>query len=252
MRCEDVRELLGGYVLQALEPKESEAVRAHLSGCPGCAREWSLLEPLPELLEAAHDPEVSQAKPPASLEEAVLDRFARERPPLRADGRDRRGGGERRGRGRGARALRQLGRPVPAAALAAVAGAAIALGAGAALDGSDDPQTKVYGAHLEGAPATPGGPKPYAYARLSTFDAGTRVQLKVSGLRPKPGTVYELWCVYPDGSKVSGGTFRVGADGRAELSMTTAARVGDYHRLSVEQRAPGSRGRAVMAGDIAY
>jgi hypothetical protein len=34
--------------------------------------------------------------------------------------------------------------------------------------------------------------------------------------------------------------------------MTTAARVGDYHRLSVERRSPGRRGERVMAGSIAY
>jgi hypothetical protein len=78
------------------------------------------------------------------------------------------------------------------------------------------------------------------------------VELKASGLGSAPGAVYELWCVYPDGSKVSGGTFRADADGRAKASMTTAARVGDYHRLTVEQRRPGKRGEQVLAGDIAY
>jgi hypothetical protein len=34
--------------------------------------------------------------------------------------------------------------------------------------------------------------------------------------------------------------------------MTTAARVGDYHHLTVEQRRPGERGKQVLAGDIAY
>jgi hypothetical protein len=252
VRCNDVRSLLGGYVLQALEPDESEAVRVHLAGCAACAREWKQIEPLPGLLDHSPDPEASQAEPPASLEEAVLDRFARERPPLRASGRDRRGDGERRGRGRGARMLRRLGRPVPAAAAAALAGAALALAVSSALDGSDEPQVKVYGAHLHGDPATPGGPEPYAYARLSSFDAGTRVDLEVSGVRPRPDVIYELWCIREDGTKVSAGTFRVDRAGRAAVRLTTAARLGDYHRLSVEQRAPGSRGHAVMAGDIAY
>jgi hypothetical protein len=34
--------------------------------------------------------------------------------------------------------------------------------------------------------------------------------------------------------------------------MTTAARVGDYHRLTVERHAPGESGERVMLGDIAY
>jgi hypothetical protein len=94
--------------------------------------------------------------------------------------------------------------------------------------------------------------RPYAYARLATADSGTQVKLKASGLTGGPGSVYELWCVYPDGSRVSAGTFRAGDDGRAEASMTTAARVGDYHHLTVEQRRPGQDGRQVLAGDIAY
>jgi putative zinc finger protein/anti-sigma-K factor RskA len=242
VRCAEVRSLLGGYVLQALEPADTDAVRAHLAGCADCAREWSQLGPLPELLDAVHDPDAAPEEPPASLEEAVLDRFARERPPARARGRERR---------RGARLLRPFARPLPAALAAAIAGAAIALAVNAGLDVGGSAPAKVYGAHLHGA-AGPAGPKPYAYARLSSFDAGTRVKLRVSGLRPAPGVVYELWCVYPNGSKVSGGTFRVGSDGRAELSMTTAARVGDYNRLSVERRASGHRGEPVMAGDISY
>jgi hypothetical protein len=34
--------------------------------------------------------------------------------------------------------------------------------------------------------------------------------------------------------------------------MTTAARVGDYDRLSVERHAPGARGARVLAGAIEY
>ena len=33
LRCADCRELLGGYVLHALEPDEAEKVRAHLTTC---------------------------------------------------------------------------------------------------------------------------------------------------------------------------------------------------------------------------
>jgi hypothetical protein len=130
-----------------------------------------------------------------------------------------------------------------------------------AIDGDDDgSRHKSYGAHLRAvAGAAPGqgsdpahADRPYAYAKLSTFESGTQVRLKASGLGGPPGAVYELWCVYPDGSKVSAGTFRADGSGRAVASMTTAARVGEYHHLSVEQRLPGRDGRRVLAGDIAY
>ncbi|MDQ3935048.1 MAG: anti-sigma factor, partial [Actinomycetota bacterium] len=80
MNCSEVRTLLGGYVLHALDPAEADAVRAHVAACPDCAREYEELAPLPVLLDAALDPDATPAQPPAALEEAVLDRFARERP----------------------------------------------------------------------------------------------------------------------------------------------------------------------------
>ena len=36
--CDDLRPLLGGYVLGALEPDEAEAVREHLADCAACTR----------------------------------------------------------------------------------------------------------------------------------------------------------------------------------------------------------------------
>ncbi|HEX8068165.1 MAG TPA: anti-sigma factor [Thermoleophilaceae bacterium] len=233
LSCDDVRSLLGGYVLHALEPGETERVDEHLATCSDCSREYARLAPLPTLLGAAGGPEPAELEPPPpTLEEAVLDRFARERPTARRP-----------------RVLRWLARPLPVAGAAAAAAAAVTLLLSDALDSYDPAPAKVYGAHLHGPPSAP---RAYAYARLSSFSAGTRVQLRVTGVRPLPGAVYELWCVYPNGSKVSAGTFRLDDAGRAELDMTTAARVGDYHRLSVERRLPGRGGERVLAGSIAY
>ena len=74
------------------------------------------------------------------------------------------------------------------------------------------------------------------------------------GVRPAPGVAYELWCVGRDGTRVSAGTFRVDAHGRADVDLTTAATPGDYHRLSVERKTvPASRpGQRVMAGEIQF
>jgi hypothetical protein len=265
VNCTDVRTLIGGYVLHALEPGEADLVRAHIGSCPDCSREHADLDVIPALLDAAHDPDATPAEPPASLEDAVLDRFAREHP--RAEGTEaepsaaapaRRGGGRRR-----LRAPAWLTRPLPVALVAATVAVAATLAVTGALSGDgggDGP--KVYGAHLRAAaggasgqgtgPAPAGGERPYAYAKLSTSDSGTRVELKASGLGAQPGAVYELWCVYPDGKRVSGGTFRADPDGRARATMTTAARVGDYHHLTVEERRPGKPDAKVLAGDIAY
>jgi anti-sigma factor RsiW len=69
-----VRAELGGYVLDALEPWEREAVGAHLASCPECAAEHERLAVLPPLLARAHGLEIPAA--PAAVEERLLDRVA--------------------------------------------------------------------------------------------------------------------------------------------------------------------------------
>ena len=78
LTCNELRPLLGGYVLEALEPDEAEAVRAHLPGCPACAAELASLAELPHLLDLA-GPVSHPVEPLApGAEEALLDRVARE------------------------------------------------------------------------------------------------------------------------------------------------------------------------------
>ena len=94
-----------------------------------------------------------------------------------------------------------------------------------------------------------------ASASLRVLAAGTHVGLHVRGLHGSPGTVYELWCLRDDGSKVSAGTFRTDGSGRADVSLTTAAVPGEYHRLSIERKAPtasAGTGQPAMAGEIQY
>ena len=85
LRCEELRTLLGGYVLEALEPEEAAEVRAHLRGCPACAAEHASLAGLPALLELARGIDQPIEPLPEGFEEELLDRFTRERgePPPR-------------------------------------------------------------------------------------------------------------------------------------------------------------------------
>jgi anti-sigma-K factor RskA len=81
------------------------------------------------------------------------------------------------------------------------------------------------------------------------------VKLDVRGLRGQPDSVYELWCVRDDGVKISAGTFRTDSSGSADVSLTTAAVPGEYHRLSVERKAYSPTSQAserVMTGNIDY
>jgi anti-sigma factor RsiW len=230
LACDDCRELLGGYVLDALEPDETDAVRAHLAACPACLREHAGLARLPALLEAAGPAEVAPAKPPPSLEDVVVEGFARERRPVPR------------------RRHRWLARPIPVAVAAAAAAVLITLVVSNGLDGGSPPHT--YSALLRASAAAPGA---RAYARLASVPSGTRVQLDVSGVRPEPGAVYQLWCLEDGGMRVSAGTFRVNDAGRANVRLTTAARLGEYHRLSVERTGPApDSGQQVLAGSIEY
>jgi anti-sigma factor RsiW len=235
--CNECRTLLGGYVLHALEPDEAEAVRSHLAECAACADEHGQLMSIPSVLDAAGADETPVEQPPAALEEAVLDRFAKEHPghpsappPMRARDRLR-------------SAFRPLTRPLPAALAGAAAAAALTAALIALPGGSQE--TELYQASLAGSSSAPGAT---ASANLKVLAEGTRVNLRVRGLHGSPSAVYELWCIRDDGQKVSAGTFRTDAAGRADVNLTTAAVPGEYHKLGVERK-PGVN---VMAGEIRY
>lgn len=242
--CAECRHLLGGYVLGALDPVESEIVRDHVAGCAACALELTELEDVPRLLDVADMSESPAEQPPAALEEAVLDRFARER----------RGAPRRRSR-RVMPALRgwrdRLSHPLPAAAAAGLAAALVAVVLTQVLDPKASEPGAVYHAQLAAAaPEAAGGS---AYASLRTLPTGTEVHLKVHGMPTGSPAVYEMWCVGDDGTKVSAGTFRLDASGGADVHLTAAARLGEYSRVSVEQRKLGDpSGRRVLAGEIGY
>ena len=241
LACDECRSLLGGYVLDALEPNETDVVRAHLAECPECSREHAQLAPVPALLDAAGSADIAPAKPPPALEDAVLDSFARERP---------RSEPKPEGRRRRPRVARSwLARPVAVGIAAAVAGALATVAVTGGLSGSGPTDEHAYSASLRGSALAPGAA---ARATLSTQPAGTRVDLRVRGVKPLPGAVYELWCVGRDGTRVSAGTFHVDSSGRASVRLTTAARLGEYDQLSVERLAPGRPGERVMTGSIEY
>jgi hypothetical protein len=225
--CAHFRELLGGYVLQALDPDDARALERHLDDCPRCRREHAELAGVPALLEMLDTPDAVPEAPPPELEDAVLDRFARDRrrlKPMRL----------RRHRGWGLR----LG----------VAGAAAAVVGALALAGVFSPSD---GDSAFGHVRLRGGGGAKAYADLHALRAGTGVDLWVHGLRDTRGRVYELWCVEDDGRWISGGTFRVDRHGKARVSLTSAARPGEYERMLVT-RAEGERGKRVLSGTVDY
>jgi anti-sigma factor RsiW len=255
--CNDCRTLLGGYVLHALEPDESEAVRRHLATCEACESEHGRLMAIPGLLDLAGGVDAHAEQPPAALEEAVLDRFAREAPraattqtptPTATAPKE----GTPRRRSLAAAIRNKFTRPLPAALAGAVVAAALTAAVIVLPGGTEEAEGGVYKASLAGSPELPAA---RASATLEVLSAGTRVSLSVRGLGGKPDSVYELWCIRDDGVKISAGTFRTDSAGRADVDLTTAAVPGEYHRLSIERKGlsrDGQAGERVMTGSIQY
>jgi hypothetical protein len=213
--CAHFRDELGAYVLSALDPAERDAVAAHLERCPDCAAEHERLAGLPALLVHAEGLEIPEAPP--AIEERVLDEIARER-------------------GTGRRLRRPNRRWLPgwargrALAVGALAGAALGAGVMAfALHEDQAPTPRSYALVLRGDSGAS------ARAELAPRRGGTELHMWVKGLPPGGDAVYEVRCERP-GWSASAGTFRADSRGRAYVVMTTAARLGEYERISVVRR----------------
>jgi anti-sigma-K factor RskA len=221
--CASHGDLVGGYVLGALDPEEREEMQRHLETCEACRREYEALLGLPELLDRIEPADVPPPVPSGALEDAVLDRVARER-------------GRRR-------AVRRRRPRIALAAAGAAALAAIAVAIVLALPGEDE-------AYAEGRlTGTPGAGGRFTVERVP---AGTRVSLDVNGLGAR--RAYELWCVRTNGRWVSGGTFQPRKDGNADVDLTAAVRPGDYHWVVITGRGakPPDYEPQVLKGKLRY
>jgi anti-sigma-K factor RskA len=223
--CRSHADLIGPYVLEALEPDEMEAMRRHLASCTRCAAEVRSLSGLPALLDWARaEDDVATLSP--GLEDEVLDRFVRER----------------------ARA-RPHRRRWPRLAIAAVAVAALIAGIlVATLPGGE--HAAYAHADLRSLPA---GGSAAGTADVDQVDAGTRVKLHADHLPLRGGSAYELWCIRTDGRWISGGSFHARPDGTAAAELTAAVRPGEYHLVVITRRSAGGvRGDEVMRGKLTY
>jgi len=222
--CDSHADLVGGYVLGALDPAEEAAMRRHIEECDQCRREYESLARIPALLDRIEPADVPPPAPAASLEAAVLDRIARER-------------GERTVRPR-------LAWPPRRALAGAVAAVAVALVVALLVRGSETDSAYAWG-KLHGARGAGGN------FTVEKVPAGTRVNLNVNGLSAA-GPGYEVWCVRTDGRWVSGGSFRPRSDGQADVELTAAVTPGEYHVVVLTQRGTGKRGAEVARGKLRY
>lgn len=241
--CSSYGQLIGGYALGALEPEEMEEMRRHVAVCPQCGPEVHRLEGLPGLLGRIAPADVPPPTLSPQVEEAVLDRFARER-------REESAGGAT-GRQAGRRAHRPalpVRRPL---ALAAACLVALIVALALVVPGGDEDGTAAY-ATVSLDPRAAGAGS--ATAWVNEVPAGTRIRLETRGL--PASSEYEVWCIASDGRWVSGGTFRADRDGRVEAELTAAVKPGDYHRMVVTRPPEGTggteRGETVMDGELRY
>jgi hypothetical protein len=223
--CRTHADLIGPYVLDALEHDEMQAMRRHLETCARCSAEVHLLAEVPVLLDRADADEPIATLSPG-LEDEVLDRFVRERAAARP------------------RRRRWPRLAIPATAVAAlIAGILIAV----LPDGAAPAYAR---AELWSMPAGGGAA---GTAEVAQVTAGTRVKLRADHLPVSRGNAYELWCVRTDGHWVNGGSFHARSDGTAAAELTAAVRPGDYHVVVITRRTSGGvRGPEVMRGKLKY
>jgi anti-sigma-K factor RskA len=222
--CHSHADLVGGYVLGALDPAEEVAMRQHLEECEDCRREYETLAGIPALLDRIVPADVPPPEPSPALEEAVLDRVATER-------------SRRRRRPR-------LAWPPKLALAGAAAAVAVAVVVALLVRSPGADTAYAYG-NLRGAPGADGS------FTVQEVPAGTQVDLSVEGLRSRRAA-YELWCVRTDGRWVSGGSFHPSASGEADVRMTAAVAPGDYHVVVITRPADGDRGPEVLRGELRY
>lgn len=245
--CPTHGQLVGGYALGALDPEEMEEMRRHVAVCPQCGPEAERLQGLPGLLDRIAPADVPPPTLSPEVEEAVLDRFARER---REEGA---GGASERRAGRSTRRPAPSGPPPALLArrsLALAAACLVALVVALALILPGDEGAPAYATVSLDAKARGAGS---ATAWLDSVPSGTRIRLETRGLPAE--AEYEVWCIRADGRWVSGGTFWADRDGRTEAELTAAVRPGDYHRMVVTRRPEGAgaeRGPTVLGGELRY
>jgi hypothetical protein len=193
---QEMRDLLGPYVMDALGPEERREVEAHLRECASCREEVRDLRLAHErLADLANTTEI----PPPELKDRVMTEM-----PHRET------------------------RRVPLVA-AAVLGALAVLGVLLYSSGLLG-QREVASATLE---PTDLAPRAGGELQVREDDPNARAELEVWGLpRPGPDEYYELWFAQ-GGGRVSAGTFTVGAQGRETLYMSVPEDASDYQQVGI-------------------
>jgi Anti-sigma-K factor rskA/Putative zinc-finger len=215
----DTRNLLGPYVMGALEPREESEVEDHLRQCAACREEARELRTVHErLLDLAYATE----EPPHDLGEHVVAGI-----PRRQD-------------------RRRL--PPWLAAVAAIFCVLAVLGALFVPDLSD-------GRALASATLTPTDRAPDAGGEVSIQDAGTNMEVRLEawGLPAcEDDRYYELWLVEGE-ERVSAGSFTVGPSGKVDVNMNAPDFAGSYPAVGItyeHDKDPRAGDAKMLSGEL--
>jgi anti-sigma-K factor RskA/putative zinc finger protein len=240
LTCDEVRDLAGSFVLDALDPDEAAAVREHLATCPEAHEEIAELGGVVPVLAAS----VPVVEPPAGLKARVLaaaqadldDRTRAATRPAAAPAEPAEPAGTSGAAepiafpGTGERERRRR-RPVAAWVLGIAAVVAIALlGASTLVLRSELDQAQAYQQSVQAVIDV--STKPGSLTAVLTADGGTgtglaaidsagTVTMAMQDLAPTAGgQVYEAWVIGGDGVPVPIGSFQVGNAGTGAMSAS--------------------------------
>jgi hypothetical protein len=165
---------LAAYLLDALVEEEQHEFERHLRSCPACQAEERWLRGAVDLLPSS----VEQVEPPPALRERLMDTVHAE---AAAEGIEARPRSRRRPR---------LGFVLrPAVAFGAAALIAVGVGAGYLIGDAGEESRQA----VATIPASPTGEAPGARGEI--VESRDAAVIRVSGLPPRRGRVYELWLV---------------------------------------------------------
>ena len=248
LTCDEVRELAGGFVLDALEVDEADAVRAHLAGCADPHAEIAnLASGLPALWET-----VPIVEPPAALRSRLLAAAAADLPANR----ERTPNPERTATPTtDPTNVRPFVRPLRrgktlgwVAGLAAVLAFALLGAWNVVLQGQvgtlrterDSVAAVVHAGAIGGSVTAmltaPQASGPYGPTGLAAVTRTGTLVLAMRDLQPTTGAqVYQAWVILPGSAPVPTGSFRVGDAGVGSIPSASApARPGAVVAITLE------------------
>jgi anti-sigma-K factor RskA len=213
-------ELLGSYLLGELTVEDRRELERHLEQCPRCRHELERVRQTHDLLR-----QLATNEPPAELKDQMLAQI--------------------RGELQARSGVRWWFWVSAAAALLVVA----VLGVGLLQGITGDPSS--------GVPLTATALAPEAGGEVQVEEVGEnlRVKLEVWGM-PKlaENEYYEMWYYSEDSGRISCGTFRTGAEGRATVNLTAPASAKHYPKIEITREPddgnPEASGKEILEGKL--